>query len=250
MSKQLNRIEIKQPNAFKHGGFAAATILPTEDERDLKNLIADLCTEWMPEGITELDAVGTIAKAMWRKRRVQNFRAIQVYIDNRNPHHALYNEGLVLAEIAEVMRTQPDSFFEERAKYFLRADKIAHLNEKFPREDFKSASAWKQAVMNEITSVLVPACPDPHLAETDFIAAFEQDGFEKALALDERLDAIIERAVKRLVQTKAVKQLLRQTSNEEAQPGIARSTSNRSGRSMNRARRSGAGRTKPAEQAA
>lgn len=41
-------------------------------------------------------------------------------------------------------------------------------------------------------------------------ASFTDDLFNRELVLDERLDAMIDRAVKRLVQTKAMKQALGQ----------------------------------------
>ena len=75
------------------------------------------------------------------------------------------------------------------------------------------------------------------LAETNFEAdrelalfhssvAVSDDLFKSQLELDERLDAMIDRAVKRLVQAKAMKQTLDQTTPERAdglpRNGIAR----------------------------
>jgi hypothetical protein len=62
--------------------------------------------------------------------------------------------------------------------------------------------------------------------------AVSDDLFKSQLALDERLDAMIDRAVKRLIQTKAMKQMLRQTGaleRADEQPrkiAAAKSTSN------------------------
>jgi hypothetical protein len=46
-------------------------------------------------------------------------------------------------------------------------------------------------------------------------AALSSDLFEQELALDERLDAMIDRAIKRLIQTKAMKQMLGQAGEDE-----------------------------------
>jgi hypothetical protein len=46
--------------------------------------------------------------------------------------------------------------------------------------------------------------------------ALSGDLFKQELALDERLDAMIDRAVKRLIQTKAMKQMLGQTSGDQS----------------------------------
>lgn len=52
-------------------------------------------------------------------------------------------------------------------------------------------------------------------------AALSSDLFEQELALEERLDAMVDRAVKRLVQAKAMKQMLDQT-NPDRSDGLPR----------------------------
>ena len=59
----------KRNNAFKHGVFSNVTILPGEDQDDFAELGTALFLEWQPDGPTETDAVFTIAKCLWRKRR-------------------------------------------------------------------------------------------------------------------------------------------------------------------------------------
>jgi hypothetical protein len=60
----------KRPNAHKHGAFAKTAILPGEDPLEFEYLHHALIEEWKPIGPTEEDAVLSIAKGMWRKRRV------------------------------------------------------------------------------------------------------------------------------------------------------------------------------------
>ena len=96
-------------------------------------------------------------------------------------------------------------------------------------------SEWAQAVINEINSVLLPATLGGLKEMADVVglsqsaATLSNDLFKQELALDERLDAIIDRAVKRLIQTKAMKQMLGQTGAErvDVQPRaiVARRTS-------------------------
>ena len=99
----------------------------------------------------------------------------------------------------------------------LPARRIAELQQKFPQQKFKTPSEWAQAVKNEITSVLLPAMerrgetPDAVLLAQS-ATTISQDLFKHELALDERLDAMIDRAIKRLIQTKAMKQMLDHTS--------------------------------------
>ena len=231
MAKQ----KTKQPNAQKHGVFAEMAILPGEVPEEFEELHSDLVEEWAPAGATEEDAVLTIAKGVWRKRRVQNFRAVQMLNNSANPMHPSYSEILGLRVFVALMTTEPEVAFAAYAKSSLRADKINHLKQKFPRSDFKSTSEWAQAVIDEINSVLIPNSERDRQQGADLVsvsrsaATFSDDVFNQELALDERLDAIIDRAVKRLIQTKTMKQMLGQAGAErvDIQPRaiVARRTS-------------------------
>jgi hypothetical protein len=92
------------------------------------------------------------------------------------------------------------------------------LRRKFPRSEFQSDSEWAEAIANEITSVLVPEIrghsdeDEPHLAMMQSAWAFSNELFDRELALDERLNATIDRATIRLIHIKAMKEMLRQTS--------------------------------------
>src|SRR2546430_1663969 len=93
-----------------------------------------------------------------------------------------------------------------------------HLRQKFPRQDFQTKLEWVRAMQEEITSVLLPRverrfepAPEVYLARylnpvsTRILLVADTD-------MDARVDAMIDRAVKRLVQTKAMKQMLGTTS--------------------------------------
>jgi hypothetical protein len=105
------------------------------------------------------------------------------------------------------------------------------LKQKFRRSNYPSTSEWVEAVITEIKSVLLPAAP-PSLEATEpgegdlpeplrkmpgelqAIASNTHAGkdFDADLNLHQRLDAMIHRQVKHLIQLKANKQMLRQTS--------------------------------------
>ena len=78
------------------------------------------------------------------------------------------------------------------------------------------ALEWAQAIINEICALLAEINfeVDHELALFHSSMAVSDDLFKSQLALEERLDAMIDRAVKRLIQTKAMKQMLGQTSTE------------------------------------
>jgi len=56
----------KHPNALKHGAFSKMAIIPGEDPQEFKDLHSALIEEW-----TEEDTVLSIAKGIWRKRRLR-----------------------------------------------------------------------------------------------------------------------------------------------------------------------------------
>jgi hypothetical protein len=207
----------KQPNAYKHGIFSRTTIVPGEDAGEFDALYSDLIQEWMPDGATEEDAVLSIAKAIWRKRRAQKFIEIRLLKNSHDPGHASYDENLGLIAFMTFLRVKPDAAFADYADRCLRADKIALFNSNFPRSSFKSTEEWANAIINKIKSML-PSETDPgchaaaQLGSLALSSATFTDGFfNDELRLDERLDVMIDRAVKRLIQTKAMKQMLGQT---------------------------------------
>ena len=104
--------------------------------KNLKNCILTLIQEWAPAGATEEDAVLSIAKAVWRKRRVQKFLEVQLATNALNPKHPSYDEPLGLIRLVGHMTAEPEDAFEKYAAHCLRPDKIYYLRQKFPLSDF------------------------------------------------------------------------------------------------------------------
>jgi hypothetical protein len=209
----------KHPNAIKHGGFAATAILPGEDAAEFEELHSELIAEWMPDGATEQDAVLSIAKAVWRKRRVQRLLMAQLMRHSGDPKHIWYDETTALMTLAACFRQDPESAFR-LAERFLHPVRIAHFNKKIARSRFQSTFEWAEANLKEIDFLLTELRADPEgrrlVGMYQSAEAVSGDLFKQELALDERLDAMIDRAVKRLIQTKAMKQMLGQTSGDQA----------------------------------
>jgi hypothetical protein len=114
------------------------------------------------------------------------------------------------------------------ASHALRADKIRHLSQKFPRENFQSIEEWSAAVVEEIKSGLHPGTPgfaildrtrrDPateafrgeiirmhSFVTTIHMREFLDDDFEQ----QERLDARFAKLRKELIEIKTTKPMLR-----------------------------------------
>ena len=229
----------KRPNAQKHGVFSVSPTIPGEDLREFEALHFALIDEWQPSGPTEIDAVLSLADLMWRKRRAQRFLQANLILNTFHPNSPTFDERRGFNLFIHWMRSEPETAFERHASIFLRPHAISHLQQKFRRSNYPSTPEWAQAVIMEIKSVLLPAAP-PSLEATEpgegdlpeplrkmpgelqAIASITHAGedFEADLNLRQRLDAMIARQVKHLIQLKAMKQMLRETSaaREDQQP--------------------------------
>jgi hypothetical protein len=63
-------------NAWKHGGYSNLGVLPGESAQVFKRLHQSLIDELEPSGPTEYDAVLSLAKSMWRKSRLAIYAQI------------------------------------------------------------------------------------------------------------------------------------------------------------------------------
>jgi hypothetical protein len=190
-----------------------------------------------------------IAHDLWRKRRAQRFLQATLFVNTYDPSHPAFDEPFSLMAFCGFMLSESETAFEKEASRFLRADNINYLTQKFPRSNYKSTSEWAEAVTKEIKTVLLPSTgrywaskPEnewdaavrgeaTRMRSTALLSA-SSELFEQELALHERLDAKIATKVKYLIQTKAMKQMLRQTGaleRADEQPrkiAAAKSTSN------------------------
>jgi hypothetical protein len=68
----------KRHPALKHGGYAATTILPGESAAEFEKLHRKLIAELTPNGALEDDIVATMARLLWRKQNLATFRIAEL----------------------------------------------------------------------------------------------------------------------------------------------------------------------------
>jgi hypothetical protein len=221
----------KRPNAQTHGVFAEPLILPGEDPREFGALHAALIEEWSPSGPSEQSCVFGMADAQWRKLRSCRFVQAKAIGNSLHPNHPAFDEARCLIAFGYLICREPETAFAQFARSLLRVDKIRHLNEKFPRQNFESTVEWAAAVAEEINSVLLPGAagfaalhqdrldPATEALRTEvirmqsFVATIHVRNFlDDDLDQQERLDARIARLRRELVEIKTAKQVLRRTS--------------------------------------
>jgi len=215
---------LRKANAFKHGIFSSSTVLPGEDARQYWQSVQELIEEWKPDGASEYEAVLTMADARWRKLRAQIYRRLRFDENRIDINHPSYDERLALRYFIALIAARPENFDVTAAK-LLHPEQIDRLKRKFPRQNFGNIKEWGVAIANEMKSKLEPPLPQmskKELADFKFFQAnmerlgllnravdtFTDEAFERELGIDERLDAIFDRALKRLIQIKAWKPAL------------------------------------------
>jgi hypothetical protein len=223
----------KRANAQKHGFFAACPIIAGEDPREFEALHSALFDEWQPSGPSEEDAVFSLADLMWRKHRAQRFVQAKVKAATFYASSPTFDETRGLALFVHFMDLAPEVALENCGNLLLSPDRLSHLKQKFPRSNYQSTTDWAEAIQMEIHSVLYPAAaPEPEKKLDEAVVKLMSEWLmahtvhhateflDDELKLRERLEAMIDRKIKHLIQLKAMKQMLRQTSGtrEDEQP--------------------------------
>src|SRR5262249_16811916 len=113
------------------------TILPWEDPPAFAELQYAVVEEWKPVGPAEQDAGLTIAKGVWRKRRMESFLRSERERCSVDPGHPAYDEVLALYVFCNIVDLTDAINFAYR---LLSKQSFQHLEQKFRRENFQSES--------------------------------------------------------------------------------------------------------------
>ena len=196
----------KKHNALKHGANAREVMLWSEKYEDYEALRAELYREFKPSGSTEEYLARTLLDLRWRRRRLECHEqiAIQKRLDeirelNENSHHV------------ENLRSFASKFEEatgvEQVEVVLASFSPLYSNtvrKQWPLETGDDPSKWGP----KIAAGLLAWKPAPRHEQADeFIKILDLDEFDVALNRIERIDAMIDRTVKRLMQVKTMKQM-------------------------------------------
>ena len=104
-----------------------------------------------------------------------------------------------------------DGLFVELSIKMLGGEPSAHLMREVPKAKYPTTPEWVQAVKREVDEVLLPRAR-AEMDSPDYLAAkaaefITTDRILEDLALEERLDAMVDRAMRRLAQMKFMKQI-------------------------------------------
>jgi hypothetical protein len=168
----------KNHPALKHGGYSTTTILPTESVAEFEKLHKDLTSELVPNGALADDIVATVTRMVWRKRNLPTFRIAEVA--------RFKYEVIMRRELSRMLPDQtPPPEFQGGDYSEADAEKFNAIYDVARKE--LGDDAYKLATVGETATV---------------------DGLMNDLEVRERLNATIERGLKRLLFVKGLESIL------------------------------------------
>jgi uncharacterized membrane protein YheB (UPF0754 family) len=194
----------KKRNALKHGANATEVMLWSERYEDYESLRAEVFLEFSPSGSTEEYLVRTLLDLRWRRRRLDCHE--QITIQKRL--HEIREKNEVSRHI-ENLRALAAEFNEatsgEKVEALLaRLGYEESIRKQWPLQEGEDAKTWGPKIAKGLLSL---RSESRHEQADEFIAVVDLEEFDVALARIERLDAMIDRTIKRLMQLKTMKQM-------------------------------------------
>jgi hypothetical protein len=199
----------KKQNALKHGANATEVMLWSEKYKDYEALRDALYQEFRPSGSMEECLVETLLNLRWRRRRLECHE--QIVIQQRLDK--LREENEHSRHVDNLRSFAPEfekaSSVEQVEAVLARLDPIYNITIR-NRSPFKAGDD-PQKWGAQIAEGLLAWKPAPRHEQADeFLKILDLDEFDKSLDRIERLDAMIDRTIKRLMQLKTMKQMYSQ----------------------------------------
>lgn len=204
-SKAHRVVTLPALNSLKHGVYAELTVLPTEDRQEFENHRQEVIDELQPNGPLERDVVHDVVKFMWRKRRLHTFRLMEAL----RPTLTSWLQAKPADRNVKVLTALLENL--QNLKISLEMKPI--LNE--------GLDAAAEVTEQLYGSLGIPTVSNPtrddcvrlllEAKELESLAMMAgqitRESFIQELELENRLDAMIERRLKRLFQLKEMKQM-------------------------------------------
>jgi hypothetical protein len=170
------------PPALKHGLYSGMTLLPQEDRAAFEELRHSVFAEYEPNGPTEEEIVEEMSRLMWRKQNLVTYRLA----DEAKARHSSIYSALSPPLIFPMLGTHEE---ETRSPEELR-----DLRRQADQRARTELGPWLEIV--EIGDV----------ATTDHLL--------NEFAIIERINAMFDRCLKRLLMVRGIKSISRSTSKD------------------------------------
>ena len=163
----------RRRNALKHAGYSATSILPGEDAAEFEKLHQALVSEFRPTGALDQETFESLAHLLWRKKNPVTFRMAQ-------------RAQQRVAEIQEEMIQQSDP---------IPALPGGSSDPNSIAETERAAEAKARKELRDLYRLV-------EMGDEATVACLLSD-----LAIHERLDAMIDKCLKRLLLIRGIKSI-------------------------------------------
>jgi hypothetical protein len=162
----------KRHAALKHAGYSATSILPGESAAEFGKLHQDLIAEFTPDGAFEDEIVAAMAHLVWRKKNLVTFRLAELAQHRMTEIRAAMVPGTALPQ----------------------SDESAEFERTFI-EQWHAAEIQARTELGELYALV------------EMGEAATVDRLRQELDVQERLDALIDRCIKRLLLVRGLKSM-------------------------------------------
>jgi len=176
-------IQVKKLHAaLKHGAYSATAVLPGEDLAAFKKLHQECIAHYAPVGPLEDDVVATMARLLWRKQNLPTCRLAEIAVE----YDAAIRREMLPSRLEELLECEVPPAKREAAM---------------------------QAAEDEARKELGARYALVEIGETATVVRLLQD-----LEIEERLDAMIDKCIKRLLHLRGLRSLSTAPASPPLQP--------------------------------
>jgi hypothetical protein len=203
MRKQSNK------NALIHGVYSSDIVLPWERAEDFNELLNGIRLDFMPNGTTEDDVVFEIAVLHWKKRRFN--RALQLAFLQSTLAAEIEKSGkrsvTGIHRFLKAQRLEQGQFPAAVVSLSEAMTDLTSFAKSKKKPSMGKLGANLRSVINDIEAMQPhieaeaksQADEKPQAQEKVSDSAYSLDTIGQAYEMEERLDALIEKKIKRLI---------------------------------------------------
>jgi hypothetical protein len=190
--------------------YDMVTFVTEQSERTFEDILRGLYEEYSPVGITEEELIRRLATLFWEREELCRFFRFKMEI-----RLAELNSQLPYAQFIAWVKSRAIEFkkaknIEEGKKFFSELDAAAQEGDDAALkwlEEYRSPKMWGNGAGELLSSL-----PDvgPANGRDIFLKVVEEFPVMERLEQFEKIDVLIDRTIKRLMQVKTMKQMVRQ----------------------------------------
>jgi hypothetical protein len=198
------------------------TILWGESYERYEDNLRKLYEEFTPHGIMEENQINRLAKSIWTRDRID--RNVQFKMNAKQNELRANN---LISHLVEKLKPLAPSFL--KAKTVKEVEDLLNkfedpngkilIQARWPLEKCKTPNAWGTVIAEGLSALV----PDKRFEdEEEFFKMVEVFPIDEEFGTLERMDAGIDRTLKRLMQLKTMKQMFRQLDPKQIEQRVVR----------------------------